>query len=349
MPSPTNRQYTILGPNGQPYEVFSCTSTSSMVNGKVDLSKQQPHSLLRGKVDYQRYNGNVPSGEHPLNASNEPYVTDFTKVEQIALAKFNGRLRKGSASLGVTLASWKQSRDMIQSRLSNLQQITSPWEKKAERWGLSRKRIGPNGLASAFLEGEFGWVPLIGDIKSALTTVCQDGVPPSWVKGVHFENVNTQSVSVGGGLTTTHHHNGILRTTVCGAVRITNPNLWLLNRMGLINPATVAWDLVPWSFVVNMFVNVNAMLNSFTNELGIQITDKSVTNTSNIGTLYTRVHQAQGWSVSSATRRKRKVRTVGAIPTVKWQVRVPDFSLETAAIAASLLVQRMSKIARLIS
>jgi hypothetical protein len=140
--------------------------------------------------------------------------------------------------------------------------------------------------------------------------------------------------------------------TVASTVQITNPNLWLLNRLGLINPGTVIWDLIPWSFVVNMFVNINAILESFTDTVGLDISNQSVTKSySALAT--TRAYSSEanmklGNYASWDTYHKNRTRTTGTIPAVKWAFRVPDLNWELALIATSLVVQKMNKITRLV-
>lgn len=53
-------------------------------------------------------------------------------------------------------------------------------------------------------------------------------------------------------------------------VRVTNPNLLLASRLGLTNPASIAWELVPFSFVVDWFGTVGEFLASWTDFDGLE-------------------------------------------------------------------------------
>lgn len=53
-----------------------------------------------------------------------------------------------------------------------------------------------------------------------------------------------------------------------GLSYITNPNAFLLNRVGLINPVQVAWQLTPLSMFVDWWWNVSAFLGSYTDQVG---------------------------------------------------------------------------------
>jgi hypothetical protein len=53
-----------------------------------------------------------------------------------------------------------------------------------------------------------------------------------------------------------------------GAV-IDNPSIAYLNSFGLINPLSIAWELVPWSFAIDWFVPVGKTLEAVTATVGL--------------------------------------------------------------------------------
>jgi hypothetical protein len=212
--------------------------------------------------------------------------------------------------------------------------------------GPKRKK---EAVADAVLETEFGWRPLFSDLHAAMYTVCKD-LPPSFITSRHREVIFQQIVS-GGDPSTTQEWAGWARTTLSGSVILTNPNYALLNRLGLINPATVLWDLIPWSFVVNMFVNVNEMISSITDEVGYDVSNRSRTDTVfTLTSVTTRRPDQVGRGFSSAAvLRKQKTRTGVSQFAPSWQVKVPELNWELAIIASSLVVQKFKKLNRLLS
>lgn len=52
-------------------------------------------------------------------------------------------------------------------------------------------------------------------------------------------------------------------------ITVTNPNAFLANQMGMVNPVAIAWALVPFSFIVDWFVNVGNVLNGMTDFVGV--------------------------------------------------------------------------------
>ena len=57
-------------------------------------------------------------------------------------------------------------------------------------------------------------------------------------------------------------------------VVVNNPNLFLANKLGM-SPLAVAWDLIPWSFVVGMFFNQGQLLRNLTAYAGVTVDNAS--------------------------------------------------------------------------
>lgn len=354
MATAQTKTWSRLAPNGRANFLRSITSTSNRV-GMVTNRRQTPHGAFTGVVKRKtrtQYANAWGLSDHYADTA-IPRVSqtnaDLALCGQVALAKFNGKLRKGNASLGVTIAQWGQSNEMITHRLGQIAGLLGARIKQLEKKRPDRKQFTEQSLASKVLEVEFGWRPLFADLHAAMYTVCQDGIPPTYLTGRHKVVVNDAGVPVKNARGwTSNAFLGTCKSTVAAQVAISNPNLWLLNRLGLINPLGVIWDAIPWSFLVGAFVNVNAMISSLTNEVGLTITDKSVTETSDILWTYNSHIDSDGSHAFSQVHQHRKARTVGSLPTVRWQVRVPEVSFETALILSSLVVQRASKISSLI-
>lgn len=322
---------------------------------RPDMSKSNVHSKIRDHVL-----DSFVLGESGFSDPLPPFAVDgilrypgsFNAMTNQALARFNGKLRKGSANLGVTIAQYKQSRDMIVKRTTDAANVV---DKAYNRLKGDSKRVRQlrrerEPLANEVLETEFGWRPFLSDMHAAMTSVCEDGIPPSVIKARGFDAHNS----------TLYNPNSYTRTvrvgkahcTYAAVVRVSNPNLWLLNRLGLINPAVVLWDAIPWSFVVNMFVNVNQVVSQYTSEVGLLVTERSFTRTAStdVDTLIFRHPGPPSGKLvgSSRIRNEWKQRDVGTIPQVSWQVKLPALNWELALIASSLLVQKADRLNKLI-
>jgi hypothetical protein len=249
---------------------------------------------------------------------------------------------------------------MIVDRVTTATKVVDRAYSRLSRDKRALRRLRNDGrqrAADVALEFEFGWAPLIGDIQSALTTVCQMAVPPQWVRAAGKGEISDTRIQTGAATNPKSRESwiGKANVTVAACVLIDNPNLWLLNRLGLINPGTVAWDLVPWSFVVNMFANVNQLISSVTDECGLTITSRSTTRSALItyenflystdlisGTPY----PGPAWSVVED---RYKVREPGSFPSVQLMLKLPKVDWELAVIASSLLLQKAKRLSNLIS
>lgn len=56
-------------------------------------------------------------------------------------------------------------------------------------------------------------------------------------------------------------------------VRIRNPNVDTLNRLGALNPLSVVWELVPFSFVADWFINIGDCISELSWLAGVQVLD----------------------------------------------------------------------------
>jgi hypothetical protein len=284
--------------------------------------------------------------------SSRPVVVALTNE---ALARFTGKVRKHNANLGVTVASWKQSSDMIRDRSQRIANIFDRRIKAVGKMSPEKlRRIRAQGTASAFLEGEFGWRPLLDDIQAGLGTLARNPPDSQWIRSSAHADVPWTYSTVGNtGLSAWLKQDALEKylVTISGQVTIESQNAFLANRLGLLNLPGVAWDLIPWSFVVNMFTNMSQMVNSLTDFCGVTVISSSTTQ-SVLADIRQQVldnpaNSTYVGSCGSRLRIKYRRRTLG-LPTPKFQWRVPDLNLELAAIASALVVQKLNRLNRLV-
>ena len=317
-------------------------------NGRL-LLKDHPHERMRSRVSgFVAFNqeglatvgdaggsvsngwyGARPEGQVPIALSNQVY------------AKFRGKLYQGNAALGMTLATYRESRDLIVNRYGVLTNRAGAW---ADKLGKLRGRKLEKEIAGLHLEVIFGWTPLLEDIHAATTSVIQKAVPPQHVTSratlVDRVLISRDSNQLHEELSSYITYRESWSTTV----RISNPNLWLAERAGLLNPAAVAWDAVPWSFVVNMFVNTGQLVNSLSDFAGLTFESFSRTRTTNIQASLTTTRR---WMRDPAGRvdhwRNTKRRELlSGPPGPRLSFRLPELSVGTCAMAASLFLQKFN-------
>jgi hypothetical protein len=119
--------------------------------------------------------------------------------------------------------------------------------------------------------------------------------------------------------------------------------LYLLSQLGLANPAAVAWELVPFSFVVDWFTDAGTFINSFTDFLGC-----SVTNSYQVHILKFEDHQVytyagapgppatvSGWAAARGTT------IIRPVPNTNFRANLGN-SINRAANALALATQLLT-------
>lgn len=321
------------------------------VDGRLRL-RANTCDIRKGKVTSHYETGymsgnNGYTADHVANYQRKELYDAAGLAEAKAYGKLRGLLYEGNASLGVTFASWKQSQEMIVKRSKLIESAAEHLRSLSSR----RKIVLPKRVADTYLETIFGWQPLIADIKAACNTVIQSADKLEFVRASGRAEYEWEVLKERPGWykERAYYHGTVRCVAACG-VRITNPNLWLAERAGLINPLAVAWDVVPFSFLINMVTNVGALVNSISDFAGITFDQPSVTFTSTGNRSYSREefypligsegqHDQLVWKV-------RELRPPH--PQRKLVFRPPKVDWGTAAMAASLMVQQAVPALRLV-
>lgn len=274
-------------------------------------------------------------------ATKYPFLTSDTNE---LYARLMGKLNNGSASLGMTLASMNQAMDMIVNKFDDINHIMKQALGRHRFVRNVKRRRGANRklLASEVLEVEFGWKPFINDIFSAMTILTSPKNELIRIKARIRPNPYRSATIEGEPRITTEWAGSAIGTaTACYAV--TNPNLWLANRLGLINPVAVAWDKVPWSWVVNMFVNTNQLISSLSDTVGLDLINGSMTLSSKVMRTQTKTYRFQpnvGVSSTCTVLGRHRSRTGLSSLRPGLEFKLPKFNLELGIIASALAVQR---------
>jgi hypothetical protein len=140
-----------------------------------------------------------------------------------------------------------------------------------------KKRVSSFG--DNYLEFHFGWEPLVKDI-GAVMDVLEDPIASGLGarrKGSATHKVVTPRpvLSVGALGNSYSWNSGV---SITGDVRISNLNVHLADRMGLLNPAVILWELVPFSFIADWFGNFGNYLESFTSFSGLTLSNVSTSH-----------------------------------------------------------------------
>lgn len=254
----------------------------------------------------------------------EPVGQDYTRLNTVVTNARNravSEIKAGrGAALGLTLLDWRSSHSLITDALRAL-------ASKADRKKLYYRRKS----SALYLEGVFGWLPLMQDIYDAFDTL-SGGHRVSPVRArnsiVYSQKVNDVN------------HRLVVQTELGAMVgaqgRMHNPNLALLSDLGLINPAAVLWDKVPYSFVVNWFIPVGSYLNSLTDLVGYTVERSFVTTF--VKKTAAGAIRVQNPDTGQMVWRDRSVQSLYVTRTLGFPApTLPSFQLPTADLFKSLV------------
>lgn len=215
------------------------------------------------------------------------YATARAQFANRIAGKFASEWRS-DASLGASLAESRQAWSMMYNRIKQVSGFVLALKrfdfvkaarvlgvlKSPEYRALSqgnKLRRGSRSFANNYLEFHFGWSPLVGDLHNAMKVLESEiplghysigSAPPAFSRLWQSENSSNRYAA---------EHLVRFRGRVGADIRVSNPNLYLLSSLGLTNPASVAWEVVPFSFVVDWFYGVSRFIESYSTYHGITV------------------------------------------------------------------------------
>lgn len=285
-----------------------------------------------------------------------------------ARSRFSGALSEG-AQLALMFMERKKSMDTLTARLQQMGRFALHLRKFRFRKAFdelldgqnprriaelqkeytrreARLRRGAKAFANNFLEYRFMWSATVNDIGAAVD-VLQGGVPPVQVQGRGaMGGVYAPSSYFSFNYTYACVHSYEWKVRVGATVYVSNPNLWLANQLGLVNPAMLLYEATTLSFVANWFFNIEEFLKQWTEFWGLTVVDPWYTTKYSCSSTWS-IFNHYSWAsqpnpVRGGNSRVDVLRIVGSLPNVTLSIRKPwRLSAARGLTAASLLAQRL--------
>lgn len=228
----------------------------------------------------QWYWGAYVETRTPIVPSTDPYsYFDFTRTrynDDAAIQKLYDLLAENKAQMATTFAERQQTIDLVADKLEKVFRAYRDVKRgnpnrAARRLGLKSHRARSKQASGQWLELQYGWLPLIGDvhtmlnfntpIRNSIYGVGRTNEQLSYSKslyGIGKFNINASYWSI----------------VKYGAdVHVSDPALAFSQRAGLLNPAVVAWELMPFSFVIDWAVPIGDYLDNLTATVGLSFTN----------------------------------------------------------------------------
>lgn len=208
-------------------------------------------------------------------------------------------------------------------------------------------------FANQFLEYHFGWAPALQDIHNSVSTMSNADFGSQRID-VHRHGKNQPPVVrheiFTGDPPRLYYYDLSSQTNsfsvkMGARVKISNPNAFLANKMGVVNPLSIAWEAVPYSFVADWFGNVGQCLSAMTDFVGLEVTGAYTTTSTEVNYQYDAYNFDNNPSKGGSGSVRGKGLTIhrgGGIagPTLRLKP-FSGFSPVRAATAISLLLQKL--------
>lgn len=341
------KQYTqVYHPNYPTKRIYYSTKVRAVQ--KPITSSPTPYERQACKITTDPY-------KHMGDAANHTAITMTVKAANWAsnraldraYGKFKDAVYSQTAQVAANWAERRQTVDMIADDATTLRRA---WQ--ALRRGEFRrfKRIlgitdrkndrywsKPTDAAKLWLQYHFGWEPLVKDIYASVEILQSEG-PSGPVVG----KATVNAPGNWGVLKSGWYHEcpvARYRYLLQARVRVSNPNLARASQLGLVNPVAVAWEVVPFSFLVDWFIPIGEFLNQWSDFLGLTFED-AFTTQSRIADVDDRYYNASGVLVqyNGFARSFGVYRSLGISKPWPYPKAFKGFSVTRGATAIALLV-----------
>lgn len=318
---------------------------------KCLIAQQKTHEPIGWYADGSYQSGATSSFFFPAFPLDRP---EMTVAVNKARSKFLSAVG-GSSELGTTLVEWRSSLEMITARTQALAkgykhlrrgQLKAFFETFNIRPKARHRRMTwskPKDASALWIEYWFGWAPTVSDVYDSIE-VLQNPVNSKHVEAASGREVNVSDDWSTDNTVHTLDSKGFCIAKFGGTVSVENSNLYQASQLGLVNPALIAWNVAPFSWFVDWFVNVDEFLGGFSDTLGLEFKDLYLTrfgrleshvvymgNISNPSYIYGKVEDA--WMVQM----EREL--LSTLPMPRLTATLPlGLSKTRAATAVSLLI-----------
>jgi len=251
------------------------------------------------KIGQSGYYSEVQSGPIDGASSVNTYVSPTFEAAQLSIfqdrlnQKLLSKIKGSNINLGVVWGERQKTIDMLAQTAGKLAGALSHLRKgdfmgAARDLGIAGKKRANSrfnadyakdrarALGSGWLELQYGWKPLLTDLHGAVEELVDSYIAPHtmtvYAANAFSENVSFIQTTNDAGLRRSVFVNGVKSVNLRGGVTFyRKPGAPQdLPRLGITNPAVVAWELVPFSFVVDWIWPIGNWLETLDATLGVE-------------------------------------------------------------------------------
>lgn len=222
------------------------------------------------------------------------------------------------------------------------------WEQMRRRYAAPRKLPSKDWFkdksSGYWLELQYGWKPLISDIRALLSGISLDA-PPAIRAVRHLEESEMLPFATGNfiGPPFIHSVSGKIKNGchVRLDATVTSPGLYALDNLSLVNPFSLGWELLPYSFVIDWLIPIGNAIKALTASCGLTPRGRSTTiyTVMNMDVMWTQyTWSGEGNPIHGRVESLSTYRTAGTGFTAPaLYIKSPFTSATRAATALALL------------
>lgn len=224
--------------------------------------------------------------------------------------------------------------------ISRKKRLPSNLEGKTPRdvLGLSSKE-----MHNTWLELQYGWKPLLNDIHGAAKTLAELSFKRDQSTLTGYARRERKLLASGTG----YEPAGLLvsEAKVWVTVRVKERSTKTLNSLGFLNPLQIAWELVPFSFVADWFVNIGDCIAEATAFAGVTVLDGGFSECLTFtGVMIEANHSGWDKPLLNSYMYRNYRRTPGVQYMPRLRVKSDPLSITKVITSAALIRQQVSRL-----
>lgn len=342
--------YEELGSGSRSYTQYDWTRSDNPVVSQATVSTPSAFHTLNvyeqylgprnspvvNRLEYNRiratyFNGSYgifwgPKGSQRLSerwegnnvfANCTPYPSSYIgdgSAERRALSSLYSKLRNMKANLAVDVAESGQTVRLVQGAVDRVLSFAR------------RLRRSPaSTMADTWLEYQYGWKPALQTIYD-VANFSRNNLLSVLVDASSIERLSVSDQYLHSGVYPVNR--SVNHTNVCRfscRLNIKNNTLYDVQRLTSLNPLSIAWELVPYSFVVDWFVDIGGYLEDLETAVSMGYMVSSLSKS--FRGRWTETHQMAvddwGWFISNGNVYGNRVINSTALLDRTYKVRIP--------------------------